>query len=527
MERLQRENFLNSKGIDAFEVESVRLKLRDILFSLTHSESWTTEVHGAILDSKGDLIDVMGPNPLHYPALESCAKAARKYLALKHGETIITNDPYCGNSRLCDVILIQGAFGKNQANELRYHIVLQITHNGLIRKNLNKIFETVEDEGYRVPPTLLDHGSGMNMEIVKYLAMSGVPQETLVAQFETARGLLKKAGQSLAALENSLGRENMAQALEQLRKYSETAMKRALHDIPDGEYTAHDALESDGVDSVNVRIQCKFTVRGENILLGFSGSSKQVKGPYNCNYALTLGACFWVLRSLVKLDIPINSGAFKSFSVEAPDGTVVNARYPAPLLGGYFETTKRITDTLNLVLNKALPGQFAAQNSGSSNVTLMAFDSKLMIDTLGSGSGASNGFAGTDCVKAELHNFECPSIEEVETQFPIQVTHSGIREISGGSGKFEGGNGLTRGYRFLKKAQVMALADRRSTKAKGLYGGVSGLNGEYMIMKTAEKKKIQNEKWVAELGPGDTLVINTPGGGGWGKKEEPEAEPEA
>jgi len=520
---------ISKSGADPFQIASLRGRLDDLLLGFrSFALDKGVEVHAALLDIKGDLINVAGPNPLHYPAFEACVKAAKKYIQLKHGETIITNDPYSGNTRLCDLMLIQGAYGKSQANELRYYVAVQITFEGLLNKDLSKIFTSVEDEGYRIPPSLLDDGSRINSEIVKYLCQKGMNADQITSALEVGRETLRKVGHGLIALEQSLGREKISKNLEELKKYSEAMMRRALHEIPDGEYSAHDVLENDGVDKLPVRIQCQLTVHGENILLSFSGSTKQVKGPFNCNHTQTLGACFWFLRSLVKADIPINAGAFKAFSIEAPDGTVVNAKYPAPLLGGYYETSKRIVDTLCLVLNKALPSHFPAQNGGSSNIALFLFESsagtKFLVDTLGCGTGASKYFNGRDCVHGELHNTPARSVEALETEFPLQVTHSGIRESSGGDGKLNGGNGLTRGYRFLEPIRVMMLSDRKNTKARGLYGGVSGLNGESMLVRHADKKKIQNEKWLSDVDKGDTLIINTPGGGGWGKKEEPEKE---
>jgi N-methylhydantoinase B len=504
---------------DSFKAEKLRLACANLLAELARPLGSLTELNTALLDHRCDLIEARGANPLHFPALEISAKAIKKYITPKHGEILITNDPYSGNTRLCDLLFICGVFGKSQANDLRYYIVLQISLPQLLNKNLKNIFTTVEDEGYRIPPTLLDVQGMVNPALVEYLSQSGVSKDELLKLIGDLKIRLKEAVEQTSQLEVKTGADKMQKFITELRNYSDERMRVALHEIPDGDYSAHDFLDNDGIDGQPLRIQCQLSVQGQNILLSFAGTSKQSRGPFNLNYATTLGACFWVLRSLVKEEIPLNSGAFKAFAIEAPEGTIVNARYPAPMLGGYYETTKRIVDVIFGCLSRALPLEIPAQSGGSSNITLIKMQDQLFVDALSTGSGAGRDTNGVDCVQANLQNTILPSIEELEKTYPLQVTHSSVRDSSGAQGKKSGGNGVTRGYKFLKPATLMLLSDRRHYKPHGLFGGVSGLPGENVVNKNGEKKKIHNEKKVIEVNAGDTLIISTPGGGAWGKEE--------
>ncbi|MDZ4676152.1 MAG: hydantoinase B/oxoprolinase family protein [Oligoflexia bacterium] len=504
---------------DPFKTEKFRYSCKSILNKLGESFKNFSEVNVALLDHRGDLIEVTGSNPLHFASFEFCSKAIKKYITPKHGEILITNDPYSGNTRLCDLFFIQGAFGKSQANDLRYYLVLQVSVPQLLNKNLKTLFTTVEDEGYRIPPTPLDVQGLVNPALLDYLCQSGMNRDELMQLIGEVKIRLKEATEQTIQIETTIGSDKVSKIITELRTYSEDRMRSALLEIPDGEYLAHDYLDNDGYDSSPIRIQCQLTCQGHNILLSFAGSSKQTKGPMNLNYATTLGACFWIIRSLVKEDIPVNSGAFKAFSIEAPEGTIVNARYPAPMLGGYFETSKRIVDVIMSCLSKALPLEIPALSGGSSNVTLMKSGDQLFVDAIGCGVGASRDHQGSDCIQTNLHNTSLTSIEVLEKTYPLQVTHCSIRDSSGATGKKSGGNGITRGYKFLKPTTLMLLSDRRHYKPHSLFGGVSGLPGENVVIKSGEKKKIHNEKKVIEMNPGDTLIINTPGGGAWGKEE--------
>jgi N-methylhydantoinase B len=509
-------------NFDCFELEALRVRMKSILeiMACPFGDKW--EIACALLDSKGDLVDAYGKNPLHFTALEASVKSLRKYLTPKHGEVFITNDPTGGNTRLCDLVFVQGAFGRQQANDLRFHLVLQITIPDLLNKKLKKIATSMEEEGYRIPPTPLDQQGQVNQALVEYLCQSGTDRDEFMRLLVVVKEALRDGVSRAVVLEQSVGSDSLQKGIKELRNYSEAAMRKALHEIPDGEYVAHDFLDNDGVDKQAFRVQARLSVQGENVLIGFAGTSKQCKGPFNCNHAMTLGACFWVLRSLAKSEIPVNSGAFKAFSIEAPEGSLVNALPPAPLLGGYYETTRRIVDVLFACLSKALPLEMPAANGGSSNPILMQFENSFHVDTLASGGGASRDGAGSVGVSTSLHNSISTSVEELERKFPVQVIHCRIRDSSGGSGKMMGGDGLTRGYKFLAPATLTLLADRRDFKNHGVFGGSSGLAGETVICRVGEKKKMHNEKKVIEVAAGDTLTINAPGGGGWGKEVAPQ-----
>lgn len=500
--------------MNPFETEKIRLAVKHLLESLLSECGHTQAAQAALLDQKGNLVGVQGVNPLHFAVFESCVKAAKGYVSLRPEDVLITNDPYSGNTRLCDLLFVRGAF---LDGELRYYVALQISLPELLNRDWTKIPTSVEEEGFRIPPTPLGQNGSLNPALIDHICQSGISREQISGLMNKVKSILRNAGEKVIQLEKTSGKARFAGHLDDLNKYSESVMRKSLREIPDGEYTAFDFIDSDGVESENIRLQCKLSVQGENILLNFLGSSKQVRGPFNCNYSMTLAACFWVLRSFVKEDIPLNSGAFKTFSIEAPEETLVNPKYPSALLGGYFETSKRIVDVLYLALSKALPFEIPAHDGGSSAPLIFKFDKGLFLETLGSGSGASKNSAGVSAVRASLGNEAAQSIEEMEKTWPLQVIHCALRENSGGHGKNQGGEGISRGYQFLQSGRMLLLCDRRRSKPHGLYGGTSGLPTETVLTKKGDKKKTWDEKGIVDFSPNDTLIVNTPGGGGWGK----------
>jgi N-methylhydantoinase B len=511
-----------------FKTQLLHKSMQSILERLrertSHLGNLNFNISCAILDQKGELLEVLTQNSLHITVFEPVVRSVKTYFAPKIGESFITNDPYSGGTRLCDLILVQGAFGTQTANELRFFVAVQITIPTIINKEWKNLFSSVEDEGYRIPPSPLDQNGLINPAILDYIAQSGFDRNELAEILGNVKIALKKATHELSQLEKTTGRDEFQKICEALKLYSETQMRMALHEIPDGEYEAQDFLDNDGQSLTPIKINCELRVHGEKVVLNFSGTSRQTTGPFNCSYALTLAACFSTLRSLVKKDIPINSGALRVFSIEAQEGTIINAAYPSALLGGYYETTHRISDTVKACLSKALPRFIPSLSGGSSSPILMKFfdsgSARLHFETIGCGSGASATQNGSDVIRPEFDNTKASSIESLESDFEVQVIQHTLRDSAHGDGKKQGGRALTRGYKFLGPVELMLLGDRQKSKIQGFFGGKSGIQSETLILKNGEKVNSDSTcKMFIKLNAGDTLFFSSPSGAGWGKAD--------
>jgi N-methylhydantoinase B len=261
----------------------------------------------------------------------------------------------------------------------------------------------------------------------------------------------------------------------------------------------------------------------------FAGSSPQVAGSVNAVRAITHSACFYMLRCLVKEDAPATAGILRPLTLEAPAGSIVDARPPAAVAGGNVETSQRIVDVLLRALAQAIPDRVPAASAGTmSNLTIGGIDLRnadqgsgepfTYYETMAGGMGARPGLDGISGVQTHMTNSLNTPIEALEYAYPFRVRRYGYRYGSGGAGQFRGGDGLIREIEMLTDAQVTLLAERRKFRPYGLQGGEEGAPGKAWIAKAGNHEETELPgKCSRQISTGDILHIETPGGGGWGK----------
>ncbi len=257
----------------------------------------------------------------------------------------------------------------------------------------------------------------------------------------------------------------------------------------------------------------------------FAGSSAQVAGAVNAVRAITLSACFYVLRCLLGEDAPATEGILRPLTLHTPEGSIVNARPPAAVAGGNVETSQRIVDVLMRALAKAVPERVPAASAGTmSNLTIGGMDPRTgeafaYYETAAGGMGARPGMDGISGVHTHMTNSLNTPVEALEYSYPFRVRRYAYRYGSGGEGRFRGGNGLIREVELLTDAEVTLLADRRKFRPYGLEGGVDGAAGRAVVVKAESVEEIELPgKCSRQLKKGDVLRIETPGGGD-GKSE--------
>jgi N-methylhydantoinase B len=305
--------------------------------------------------------------------------------------------------------------------------------------------------------------------------------------------------------------------------YSARLMRRAIAAIPDGSYQAEDALDDDGIVDQEVPLRVRVSVKGERAVVDFTGSAPQVIGAINAVEAITVSAVSYVFRCLIGGDVPASAGLMEPIEVVAPAGTVVNARHPASVAGGNVETSQRIVDVLFRALAKALPQRIPAASQGTmNNLTIGGIDPRSghefsYYETVAGGMGARPNAAGMSAVHTHMTNSLNTPAEALEYAYPLRVREYRIRRGSGGQGKHNGGDGAVREIEVLAPARMSLLADRRKRAPYGLSGGAEGQRGRAAILHDGRKREIEAKgSW--QLAAGDRVRIETPGGGGFGKK---------
>jgi N-methylhydantoinase B/oxoprolinase/acetone carboxylase alpha subunit len=309
-----------------------------------------------------------------------------------------------------------------------------------------------------------------------------------------------------------------------LKDYSERMIRSAISRLPRGEYRFEDYLDNDGIVDRPVKIAVTVTIHGNRATIDFTGSSEQVEGSVNANYAVAVSATTYVFRCLVREDIPYTAGVMRPLEVIAPVGSVVNAQPPAAMAAGNVETSQRITDVVLGALAQAAPELIPAASSGTmNNITFGGMDrlrgrAFAYYETIAGGMGASARSDGSSATHTHMTNSWNTPVEAFEHQYPLRIRGYRIRSGSGGAGRHRGGDGIIREFEFLIPADVTILADRRSRGPYGLAGGVAGAPGKNTLLKGKRAISIPG-KARFEVDAGDVLRIESPGGGGYGKQD--------
>ncbi|MFB3145946.1 MAG: hydantoinase B/oxoprolinase family protein [Nitrospirales bacterium] len=510
--------------------EEMGVRLRRSAFSPNIKER--CDYSCAVFNQHGQLIAQAEHIPVHLGAMPLSVKACLKKMTFVPGDVAIVNDPFEGGTHLPDITLVSPVFTMVNGGETLLGFVANRAHHsdvGGMSPGSMPLSQELFQEGIIIPPLkLISEGQRSQALWDLFLANVRTPIERagdLYAQLAANRTGIER----LQALVDRYGREVVTTQMDGLLIYSERMTRRLIAALPDGTYRYADYLDDDGIDPDPIKIVVAITIQDDEILVDFEGSAPQCKGNVNAVYAITLSATAYVLRCLLGLDIPGNSGCMASVTVRAPEGTVVNATRPAAVAAGNVETAQRIVDVLIGALAQACPDRVPAASQGTmNNVTIGGWDPERQrafayYETLGGGMGAGSGHYGASGVHSHMTNTLNTPVEALEYAYPFRVTHYGLRQGTGGSGAFQGGEGVTREIEFLHDAQVTILSDRRRMKPYGLAGGIPGDTGQNVLIREGQEQVLPG-KTQLNVRARDRLRIETPGGGGYGceKKESPE-----
>ena len=481
----------------------------------------------AIFDTKGDLVAQAAHIPVHLGAMPMTLSSVLAEMTLQPGDLVITNDPYKGGSHLPDITLIEPVFPTSKdlsSTSPLFYIVNRAHHADVGGKNPGSmgLANCLADEGYVISPTLLYSGGKYNDIFIKdFLKNVRNPEERLGdlrAQIASlARGKLR-----LNDLLNKYAPEYIFSILDQLKDYSERLMVNIINQLPNGFYSYTDYLDDDGIGSSPIPISVDLNIKDSCILADFSRSSDQVSTPLNTVMSVVMSATAYVFQCLVGEGHPINQGSYRPLQIKTRPGSIVDAINPAPVAAGNVETSQRIVDVLLGALADAIPELIPAASCGSMNNITIGSDGSptnqgfSYYETIGGGMGGRPTINGLSGIHTHMTNTMNTPIEALEHTYPLRVEQYALRHGSGGSGKYRGGDGITRSYHFLEKAHVSLLSERRKLTPYGLAGGQNGLSGENILIHKKKRKRLSG-KIVFETEEGDQLIIKTPGGGGWGR----------
>jgi N-methylhydantoinase B len=468
----------------------------------------------AVFDAAGELCAQAAHIPVHLGSMAFAMAGLVASLEWTEGDMVILNDPFLGGTHLPDVTLVAPVFA---AGTLAAFVVNRAHHADIgasspgSMPNSRSLFE----EGQVIEPT----------HLIRQNVLDGTRLATIVARTRNstdARGdyfaqiSANRAGVArLAELIAGTGLSGFIHGLASLNDYGERLARHALSEIPNGEYRFEDVMDDDGQGNRDIPIRARIAVNDGAVHVDFSGTADQVPGNINCPLSVAAAGVLYVFRCLMSPQTPACAGTFRPVSLFAPEGCLLNAGFPAAVAAGNVETSTRVVDVVMGALAQALPDRIPAASHGSMNNVAMGSAAPGAgwdyYETVGGGMGAGASGGGLSGVQTHMTNTLNTPIEVLEARYPLRVTEYGIRWGSGGRGRRRGGHGLAREIRFLAPASVSLLTERRTRRPWGCAGGEPGAAGQNLLNGRALPGKI-----AIEVGAGDRLRVETPGGGGWG-----------
>ena len=471
----------------------------------------------ALLDPRGELV-VNAPHiPVHLGALGVCVRAVRAALPLGPGDVAVTNHPGFGGSHLPDVTVITPVFGDGMDAQLLGYVVSRAHHaeiGGTRPGSMPSDARTLAEEGVVIRPMLLvARGQPRWDEIRSVLVDAPWPSRAVddnLADLAAAVAANHAGAERLRELVRRHGVDAIHEQMGRLGGLAAERVRETLRARRDGVLEAAERLD-DGTP-----LRARITIQGGHARFDFTGTGAVHAGSLNATPAIVRSVVLYVIRLLLPDPLPLNEGLLRAVTIDVPRGSLLDPpfgedprRDPA-VGGGNVETSQRLVDTLLAALG------LAACSQGTMNNVIFGNERYGYYETIGGGCGAGPTFSGPSGVHSHMSNTRITDVEVLEHRYPVRVERFALRRGSGGRGQHDGGDGLVREIRFLEPAELSVLTQHRVEAPYGLAGGEPGARGMQCVVRASGA--------VEQLGPidgrsvatGDRLIIETPGGGGYG-----------
>ena len=484
-----------------------------------------------IFDISGQMV-AQGPDlPIHLGSMPDAVKAVvSAFETFEEGDVFIHNDPYFGGSHLPDVNVVSPAFYNDKLIGFAC-IRAHWPDVGSASPGSYGAVTEIYGEGLRLPPVKL-YSKGLLNKDVDAIIFANVrtPDERrgdLGAQIAANR----RATERLGALADKYGVDVLVATMAEVLNYSEKMMRTLLARLPDGKSTFEDFCDGDGVieegDAEDKTFQIKMTVEktGEHISVDFSGTDDAVSGPMNAPLSVTASGVFCALKTIIDPDglIPPNSGCWRTITVSAPKGCVLNAEFPSPVVYANHEISHRVCDMTFGAVAEFWPNNTMACSQGTSAVVTFGGEDPrnkqryVSYETIKGGFGARPNKDGINAIASGISNTMNTPIEILEMSFPVRVDEYVLVTDSGGAGRFRGGLGASRTWTVLDhKARASACLERTKSAPFGLLGGKPGLAAKIWTEAPNGNKGIAPGKGGFDVPNGGQIHLRVPGSGGFG-----------
>jgi N-methylhydantoinase B len=509
------------KSLYASVAEEMGVTLKRTAFSPNIKER--RDYSCALFDSLGQLIAQGDHMPVHLGSMPMSVAAAVEAVPMRPGDIVVLNDPYEGGTHLPDVTLVSPVFGPKKRGNPLFYVASRAHHSdiGGMTPGSMPLSTEIFQEGLRIPPLRL-FAQGKRMDEVFRIILANVRTPTEREGDITAQIAANRTGEKrLLQIVERYGAGEATAYAGFLQDYAEMMVRAQLRRIPAGSYSAVDYMDDDGIRGEGIKIQAKLTIEKGTLEVDFRGTEPQVAGSINAVHAITVSAVYYVVRTLIPEPIPASGGVLRPIQIILPEGSVVNARFPAPVAAGNVETSQRIVDVLLKALGQVIPDSIPAASSGTmNNLTIGGVDPRdgsvfSYYETIAGGMGACSSQDGTSGIHTHMTNSLNTPVEALEYGFPFRIRRYLLRRNTGGKGRYRGGNGILRELEILTDADATILSDRRRFRPYGLAGGEPGQPGRTTHVRLGSRKRLGSKDRFS-VKRGERIIVETPGGGGWG-----------
>ena len=468
----------------------------------------------ALFNNEGSLVANAPHVPVH---LGSMSEAIKTVVRLNKDniypdDVFVLNAPFNGGTHLPDVTVITPVFNKN-GKEIIFFVASRGHHADIGGKTPGSgppDSKHIEEEGVLIDNfKLFDKGIFREQEMRKILSSGKYPCRNIehnMADLAAQVAANKTGINEINSMIDQFGIETVHAYMNHVQDNAEESIRNAIVNLKQGEYEYE--LDNGEFIRVNVKIDKK----NREAIIDFTGTAPKNPFNYNAPMAVCYAVILYVFRTLVGNNIPLNEGCFKPIKIIIPNNSMINAKYPSAVIAGNTEVSQLTCNALFGALGVIAGSQATMNNFIWGNDTIQNYE------TICGGTGAGPNFHGTSAIQTHMTNTRSTDPEVLETRFPVRLEEFSIRENSGGKGKFNGGDGVTRKLRFLEPMTVTTLCSHRRVKPFGLNGGSPGDCGKEWLERTDGKILNLNGNDSCEVEPNDLFVMETPGGGGFGKK---------
>ncbi|MDC0769753.1 hydantoinase B/oxoprolinase family protein [Streptomyces sp. HD] len=469
----------------------------------------------ALFDPDGNLVANAPHIPVHLGSMGTSVKEVirRRGPRMRPGDTYAVNDPYHGGTHLPDVTVITPVFdtANTEGDRILFYVASRGHHaeiGGIAPGSMPANSRTIDEEGILFDNWLLaENGSFREEETLRLLTEAPYPSrnpKTNLADLRAQIAANQKGVDEVARMIENFGLDVVQAYMKHVQDNAEEAVRRVIDALDDGEY----AYETDSGAVIRVRVRVDRDNRTATI--DFSGTSPQLATNFNAPFSVVNAAVLYVFRTLVADDIPLNDGCLRPLDIIVPPGSMLAPEPPAAVVAGNVETSQAITGALYAALG------VQAEGSGTMNNVTFGNERHQYYETVAAGSGAGDGFPGAPVVQTHMTNSRLTDPEVLEWRLPVQLDEFAVRRGSGGAGQWRGGDGAVRRIRFHEPMTVSTLSQHRRVPPYGMAGGEPGALGANRVERADGTVTALAGSDSTDVAPGDVLVIETPGGGGYG-----------